>query len=105
MLRFAMMAALFVATSASAGRMRFGWLYDTDTLPQRTVEIETWIQEENVPGEQTTLFWWAPVVGITDRIELAIPLAMEMAVTPTDTTFSINRFGADLRIRLTNPDP
>lgn len=103
--RLAMFAVVMAATSASAARMRFGWLYDTETLPQRGVELETWIQEENVPGEQTTLFWWAPLVGITDRIELAVPLAMEMAVTPTETTFGINRFGVELRVKLTNPDP
>jgi hypothetical protein len=103
--RVAMLAAVVVATSASAARMKFAWLYDTETLPQRGVELETWIQEENVPGNQTTLFWLAPVVGITDRLELAIPIAMELGVTPTATTFGIDRFGAELRIKLTNPDP
>jgi hypothetical protein len=85
--------------------MYFGWLYTTDTLPQRGVEIETWIQEENVRDDETTLLWWGPIVGITDRIELAVPVALELEVTPAGSAFSINRFGAEGRFKLTNPDP
>ena len=58
--RFARAVAFVVLTFASAahaGRMRFAWLYSTETLPQRGVEIETWIQEENVRDDESTLFW------------------------------------------------
>jgi hypothetical protein len=98
-------AALTVAAPAFAGRMQFGWLYDTDTLPQRGVELETWLQEENVVDDESTLWWFAPLVGITDRFELAIPLALKVASNPTGSTFGFDRYGAELRVKLTNPDP
>jgi hypothetical protein len=103
--RLTTLALLTYASAASAGRSYFGWLYGTETLPQRGVELEAWIQEENVRDDETTLFWWAPVVGVTDRIEIAIPIALELGVTPTATTFGIDRFGLEARFKLTNPDP
>jgi hypothetical protein len=103
--RLMTLAALTWASAAWAGRTHFGWLYGTETVPQRGVELETWIQEENVRDDESTLFWWAPVVGITDRFELAVPLTLKLGVTPTGTTFGIDRFGLELRIKLTNPDP
>jgi hypothetical protein len=93
------------AAPAQAGRTHFGWLYDTETLPQRGVELETWIQEENLPGDESTLFWWAPIVGITDRFELAVPVAFKLGVTATGTHFGFDRFGAEVRAKVTNPDP
>jgi hypothetical protein len=93
------------ATQAHAGRTHFGWLYDTETLPQLGVELETWIQEENKVDDEATLFWWAPVVGVIDRIEIAVPIALKLGVTPAGATFGFNRFGLEGRFKLTNPDP
>lgn len=103
--RLLALAALAFASPAHAGRTHFGWLYDTETLPQRGVELETWLQEENFPGEESTLFWWAPIVGITDRLELAVPVALELTATPAGSSFDFDRFGAELRFKATNPDP
>ena len=44
------------------------WPYDTETLPQRRVEIEQWIWEEAKvdDGHVEAWLWFSPVVGITD---------------------------------------
>jgi hypothetical protein len=105
----AALAILLIAErSAAAGRSRFGWLYDVDTLPERSVELETWIFEENGKGPiSETTVWWAPVIGITDRLELALPieLAFETGEPMEADHTSLYRFGAEVRWRLASADP
>ena len=68
----ALAAGLLHSATAHAGRSRFGWLYDTDTVPERSVELEAWVQEEDGKGgEDETLVWLAPVVGLTSRLRQA----------------------------------
>src|SRR5437870_1494470 len=76
--------SLSFETAAFGGRTRFGWLHDTETVQQRTVELENWFVEQD--GEKyaggtrdENLIWWGPVIGITDRLELALPLEIEVA--------------------------
>src|SRR5215207_9366273 len=57
-------AMLAIPHTASAGRTHFAWLYGTDIVPERGVELETWILEENQEGDtkkSETAFWWGPV--------------------------------------------
>ena len=63
------------SASVQAGRRLLAWPYDTETLPQRGVEIEQWISEEAEvdDGNVEAWLWFSPVVGITDEIELALP--------------------------------
>ena len=64
---------LLSPASARAGRTHFGWLYGTTTLPERTVELESWFLEETGKGDDRldeALLWWGPVVGLTDELEL-----------------------------------
>ncbi len=100
---------LSLSRTADAGRSRFGWLYDTDVVPERTVEVEGWVLEEDgkgkSPGEDETLVWWAPVVGVTDRVELALPIEIAHTEQGTQSQTALERVGAEVRWRLTNPDP
>ena len=110
--RATILASLFlvptVVNPAHAGRSRFGWLFDTETIPQRGVEVETWYLEEDGKGDpdvDESKVLWQPVIGVTDRLELAFPLelAFERETNAADT--ALERFGAELRWRLTDPDP
>ena len=96
-------------TSAHAGRTFFGWEYGTETNPERMVESETWISEENKEGPtlySETLIWWAPTFGITPHLEAAIPIELVHSgdlMTPPST--SVQHWGAELRYRFNSPDP
>lgn len=96
------------ASPALAGRTRFGWITDTETLPQRAVELESWVLEQDGKGDPATdqtLVWWAPVIGLTDRIELALPVEIAFNRTATTSSTQLLRFGAEVRWRLVDPDP
>jgi hypothetical protein len=101
----------FSESVALAGRTRFGWIHDTETLPQRGVELETWLVEEDGeaygsgPRRDANLIWWGPVIGLTDRLELALPLELEASGRGMRQATSVSRFGAELRWRLGDPDP
>jgi hypothetical protein len=97
-----------LASTARAGRTRFGWLYDVETVPQRSVEIETWIYEKDGKGSpeiDETWLWWGPVIGVTDRVELAIPIEFAHKRTAESAGTGLERVGAEVRWRLTHPDP
>ncbi|HEY0192951.1 MAG TPA: hypothetical protein VGC42_17665 [Kofleriaceae bacterium] len=107
------LGALLVACGSSgtahAGRSFFGWLEGTEVLPERGVELQTWVYEENEKygtDAKDTWLWWGPVVGITDRLELQLPIEAEWSQEADGTTrFSVRRFGAGLRYRLVSADP
>lgn len=88
---------------AHAGRSHFGWLYGTDIIPERGLELETWITEENQKTGATTgetAFWWGPVMALTAHVEMAISIeANEEAGSPNWT-----KWGADVRYRPQSPD-
>jgi hypothetical protein len=105
MRRLLFSAAVLVAFAAPAhaGRSHFGWLYGTDIVPERGVELETWITEENQKGDAhtgETAFWWGPVMALTAHVEMAISIeANEEAGSPNFT-----KWGADVRYRPQSPD-
>ncbi len=107
----AAMAALAAAApgAAHAGRTPFGWLYGTEVMPERGAELQTWVAEENgkEPGDlHDTTLWWGALVGVTDRLELALPVEMlwreQDGVAPS---FTVHRFGLEARYRFVSPDP
>jgi len=105
---FLALGCLFRPTAADAGRTRFGWLYDTETVPQRGVELETWMLEEDhkgTPPTDETSLWLAPVVGVTDRVELAFPIEFAFTSDASGARTDLDRIGAEVRWRLTSPDP
>src|SRR5262249_25083986 len=106
MRKLLLIVVLCAAAPAHAGRSRFGWLYDSETLPARIVEIESWVQEEDGKGgEDETLLWLAPILGLTNQIELAFPVEWTLTETATSSTARFERYGVELRLRLNEPDP
>ena len=106
MRRLAVSAAVLISyvAPAHAGRTHFAWLYGSDVIPERGVEIENWILEENQKGDANTgetSFWWGPVIALTQHLEFAI--SAEAASEAGDTRFT--RWGADVRYRVQSPDP
>jgi hypothetical protein len=113
-----LIAACLLPRTAHAGRSFYGWLYGTEVNPERGVELQTWIQDENDKygtRDRETWLWWGVLVGVTDQFELAFPVELEwldttLPATPTQaamtrTLFTFRRFGLEGRYRLTPPDP
>jgi hypothetical protein len=99
-----------VPATAHAGRNFYGWLNDTDVMPERGVEMQNWIEEENhndVDGGTSTTTWGvAPFIGITDQLELALPVEVVwFGKTGGAAGTSFTNFGAQLRYRLVTNDP
>jgi hypothetical protein len=105
-----LLVACWLPRTAHAGRVAYGWLYGTEVMPERGVELETWILEENDKygsNIKETSLWWGPVVGITDQLELSLPIEMEWTTSNTMTaaSFTFRRFGIEARYRLAPQDP
>jgi hypothetical protein len=110
------LAACLLPQTAHAGRSFFGWLYGTEVMPERGVELQTWISEESGKYgnlDKQTSIWWGPLIGITDQLELSLPLELDwtdtkanmMLGTPEQTKFTFKRFGVEARYRLVSQDP
>jgi hypothetical protein len=89
------------ATEARAGRRPFTWAYGTDIVPDGDVELEQWLwakgRRGTRPGEPASGFiWWAPVFGVTDQLELAVPFQV---VGNREGTHILS-FDVDARYRL-----
>lgn len=95
--------------TAHAGRTAFAWPYDTEVLPRRGVEIQTWIVEENNQGPahvQLTEAWWETLIGVTDQLELVIPMIFRWERADAEPTlFTFDRYGLEARYRFADPDP
>jgi len=99
-----------VPGAAGAGVTPYGWLYGTDVIPERGAEIQTWIAEENgkaSPADRrNTALWWGAVIGITDRLELALPVELlwreEGGGAPE---LALRRYGVEARYRFVSQDP
>jgi hypothetical protein len=102
-------AVLAVPSTAMAGRSYFGWLYGTEVLPERGVELQSWLLEENnqTPDHSSTsAMWWAPLIGITDQLELALPVEMEWTIADGQApSFTLARYGVEARYRFVTQDP
>jgi hypothetical protein len=115
---FLVVLAIIVAGSgtAHAGRSYFAWLYGTDINPERGVEAETWILQENgksdvAPGaalQNETDILWAITASLTEHVQIAIPIEAEYhsedETDPGFTPLQLKRFGGDVRWRLQSPD-
>lgn len=107
------MAALLVAClwprTADAGRTFYGWLYGTEVMPERGVELQTWISEQDdkyVNHAKETSIWWGPLIGLTDQLELALPIELDWTAADMQaTSFTFKRFGIEARYRLVPQDP
>ena len=115
-MRKAFLALVIAAAPATAhaGRTFYGWLYGTEVMPERGVELQSWITEEN---EQTTdpstmkvahheTSWlFAPLVGITDQLEVGFPIELLWASEADKTTNRVDRYGIEARYRFVTQDP
>jgi len=98
--------------TAVAGRTDFAWPYDTETLVQRGVELQTWIVELDHQGKgmvdrQETDVWWETLIGVTDQLELSIPMIFrwEQRSNPdSSNVFTFDRYGLEARYRFVEPD-
>jgi len=102
--------ALAAPGAARAGRSRFAWLYGTELAPERGVELETWIIQQNAKGDARTRetdIWWGIVAALSSHLEIAIPIELEYHDdrdgAPPQT--QLVRFGGELRWRPQSPDP
>jgi hypothetical protein len=105
-------ATLLVSAPAEAGRRPFIWVWDTEVLHEREVEVEQWVWEMNLGGPKSAWLWWAPVIGITDNIELAIPIEAAWWWRPSaddpdkwQSSTQFETWGLSLRWRLAENDP
>jgi hypothetical protein len=101
----AMAIALLGADDADAGLRLSAWSFDTNTVPERHVELEQWITQ-NISGDDgmtgSTTFLWAPIVGVTDQIEVALPVTATHSRALGTTQFET--FGLEARWRLVPRD-
>jgi hypothetical protein len=94
---------------AVAGRSYYGWLYGTEVLPERGVELQTWILETNdrygTHAKESSI-WWGPLIGVTDQLELALPIELEWVTSedPARTIFTFRRYGLEARYRLVSTE-
>lgn len=104
-----LVVACLLPRDAHAGRSFYGWLYGTEVMPERGVELQSWIWEQSdkygVLDKESAL-WWGVLVGVTDQLELALPVELEWINTDEgDTFFTFRRFGIEARYRLVASDP
>lgn len=99
-----------LTATAHAGRSQYGWLYGAEVLPEKGVEIQQWVYERNGLVDDTTkdtALWWGVLVGITDQLELVIPIELlwrRVGGEPTTTDFTIEKYGAEIRYRFNKLD-
>jgi hypothetical protein len=79
-------------------------------MPERSVELQTWISEENKNEAEANLsrsIWGAsPLIGVTDQLELALPLEVWWSRTPgAPGVTQLNNYGVEARYRLVSQDP
>lgn len=77
-------------------------------MPERGVELQSWLTEQNFEGREYNEWLFAAQVGITDQLELVLPLEIEWfrdpsMTPPAGTRFS--EFGIEARYRFVTPDP
>jgi hypothetical protein len=105
-----LIAVCCVPRISHAGRSFYGWLYGTEVLPERGVELQTWILETNDKygsHAKESSIWWGPLIGVTDQLEIALPIELEWLTSedPARTVFTFRRFGIEARYRLVSFDP
>lgn len=86
---------------AAAGRRFTTWVWDTDVLPERAVELEWWVWEKTGYAAREAALSAAGVVGLTDNLELALPVDV---VWRPEAGTQLASAGVDLRWRLAPAD-
>jgi hypothetical protein len=89
------------AREAAAARRSFAWVWDTDVVPERVIELEWWLTERARYPQSEAVLTVSTVVGLLDTLELAIPV--EASFRPGIGT-QLEDYGVDLRWRLMTAD-
>ncbi|CAN5734672.1 hypothetical protein BH11MYX2_BH11MYX2_35210 [soil metagenome] len=97
-----------VPTTAHAGRSFFGWTTDTQVLPERGAEVESWLEAQNglepVNAHWTT-WGFSALIGVTDQLELGFPLEMRWSRNDTGAeAFDLQQYGLEARYRMVTSD-
>lgn len=108
----ALVLAVVIAApgTATAGRSFFGWLYPTEVMPERQVELQTWVSEENrneeLANRSQSIWGVGPLIGITDQLELVLPLEVWWARVPgMPGSTALDNYGVEARYRMVTQDP
>jgi hypothetical protein len=103
------LALLSAPGTAHAGRTFYGWLYGTEVIPERGVELTNTIDEENgrEPGDLHWTRWgFSAEVGVTDQLTVAFPMDFVWRDGAMATpSFSFEQFGLEARYRFVSGDP
>jgi hypothetical protein len=110
---------LFAAGRSEAGRRPYVFTWDTETVPKGDVELEQWLWVRGrlapindadcavchtasgaAARDPVYWLWWAPVIGLSSRVELALPFQLRS----TGSLTALDSFEADVRIRLRSRD-
>ena len=103
--RWAVMVGLLglavLPEAARAGQRPFIWAFDTKIVPKGSLELEQWLWVRGrAPGVADSparyWIWWAPVFGLTQRLEVALPFQVRSVKGNTE----LESFEADVRLRL-----
>lgn len=78
-------------------------------MPERGAEVQTWVAEENGQeggAAKETSLWWGALVGVTDQLELALPVEFSWErVNGGAPSFTVSKFGIEARYRFVTQDP
>ena len=91
----------FDVAPAHAGLRTTAWNFDSETVPARQAELELWLTNlvAGVDGAAgTTSLLVAPVIGLVDGVELALPMTFDYSRADGATTMGV--YGAEVRWRL-----
>ena len=109
------MALVVIAPAvAHAERTPYGWLFGTETLPERGAEMVSWIDEEHgrefpdpAAGEfQRTTWGWAGYVGVTDQLLIGLPVEFVWRDSDlSEPSFTWQTYGLEARYRFVSGDP
>lgn len=96
--------------TARAGRTFYGWLYGTEVMPERGVEITNIIDEENGRGGAADIDWttwgFSAEVGVTDQLTIVFPMDFVWSDSAmTEPSFTFSQFGIEARYRFVSSDP
>src|SRR5712664_661200 len=94
------LATTLAADRAEAGRRAFLFAYDSEIVPEGDVELEQWWWSESRiqasaerPVAKAALYWiWlAPVIGLSNHLELALPFQ----IVASGNSTALQTFSAD----------
>jgi hypothetical protein len=97
------LAVLLAASPAFAGPQQYGWLIETDTVPDGAIELTTSVFDRDNVGpfhQRATGLVWTPAIGLSHCLELAFPVEIDTITEDDAAPFGgVGRYGAELRYR------